>query len=138
MSSRARRKRGASRRKLAQDAGFRSAFEWEVARQAEEVGIEFQYEPEGYLIEWQPKTKKYKPDFILPNGIIVETKGRFTVFDRQKHLAIKAQHPELDIRFVFQYDNRLDRRSSTTYCEWCAQKGFICAVGHIPKAWYEE
>jgi N-acetylmuramoyl-L-alanine amidase len=38
----------------------------------------------------------------LPNGIIIESKGRFLTADRQKHLLIKQQHPQLDIRFVFQ------------------------------------
>ena len=131
-------RRGFERRKAAQRAGFRSAFEQEVARQAEESGIEFQYEPDGLIIEWQPSAKKYKPDFILPNGIIVETKGRFTVFDRMKHLAIREQHPELDIRFVFQYNNRLDRRSRTTYGEWCDKHGIKWAMKYIPKEWYDE
>ena len=44
---------------------------------------------------------RYTPDFVLPNGIIIETKGRFMPADRQKHLLIKAQYPDLDLRFVF-------------------------------------
>lgn len=41
------------------------------------------------------------PDFVLTNNIIIETKGLFTSPDRRKHVWIKKQHPELDIRFVF-------------------------------------
>ena len=43
----------------------------------------------------------YIPDFVLDNGIIIETKGLFTSEDRRKHIEVQKQHPELDIRFVF-------------------------------------
>ena len=50
----------------------------------------------------QPEKKRsYTPDFWLPNNIVVETKGFFTVQDRQKHIWIKEQYPKLDLRFVF-------------------------------------
>ena len=53
-------------------------------------------------VEWEDLAyRTYTPDFLLPNGIIIETKGRFTPEDRRKHLLIKKQHPDLDIRFVF-------------------------------------
>ena len=45
--------------------------------------------------------RTYTPDFVLPNGIILETKGQFISDDRRKHKLIKQQHPDLDIRFVF-------------------------------------
>ena len=40
--------------------------------------------------------------FRLDNGIIIETKGAFNSADRKKHKLIKEQHPELDIRFMFE------------------------------------
>ena len=50
---------------------------------------------EGMKIEWEDLAyRMYTPDFVLPNGIIIETKGRFTVADRRKHLLIKKQHPK--------------------------------------------
>ena len=42
---------------------------------------------------------------MLYNGIIIETKGRFTAADRRKHLLVRKQHPHLDIRFVFENSN---------------------------------
>ena len=33
----------------------------------------------------------------LPNGVLVEVKGRWTPENRKKHLLVRAQHPELDI-----------------------------------------
>jgi hypothetical protein len=59
---------------------------------------------------------KYCPDFRLPNGIYIETKGRFETADRKKHLLIKEQHPELDIRFVFtRSKSTISKTSKTTY-----------------------
>src|SRR3546814_6931922 len=66
----------------------------------------------------------YTPDLILKNGIIVETKGIFDVDDRRKHELIKAQHPGLDIRFVFSRSKSPIRKGSkTTYADWCAKRG---------------
>lgn len=81
----------------------------------------------------------YTPDFILPNGIIVETKGRFVPEDRQKHILIKRQYPELDIRFVFTNSRaKLYKGSKTSYADWCFKYGFKYADKVIPKAWFSE
>lgn len=82
---------------------------------------------------------KYTPDFILPNGIIIEAKGLFETADRQKHLLIKKQYPHLDIRFVFQNpNNRLYKGSKTTYADWCKKHGYQYATKLIPSAWFKE
>lgn len=66
----------------------------------------------------------------------METKGVFSAKDRKKHLLIKEQHPELDIRFVFQRStNALYKGSPTTYGEWCDEHGFKYADTTIPKEW---
>lgn len=81
----------------------------------------------------------YKPDFPLPNKIIVETKGEFPTKDRQKHLAIRDQYPHLDIRFVFSNPNtRISKQSRTTYAAWCEKNKFMYAKGSVPKAWLDE
>jgi len=91
-------------------------------------------------IEWEDlRYRKYTPDFELDNGIIVETKGIFDNEDRRKHVAIKTQHPELDIRFVFSNANaKLYKGSKTRYFEWCDKNGFIWAHRVIPEAWLTE
>lgn len=127
-----------AKRQAAQKEGYRSAFEQEIAEQAKKDGIKFEYERPESVITWIPKPKKYLPDFVLSNGVIVEAKGRLTVFDRAKHLAIKAQFPDLDIRFVFQFDNKLTRGSKTRYSDWCEKKGFKFAFLRIPKSWAKE
>lgn len=85
------------------------------------------------------KVHKYTPDFELPNGILIETKGRFTAEDRTKHLNVKRCNPHYDIRFVFQRSKSpLYKGSKTTYAEWCDRHGFKWADKVIPQAWIEE
>ena len=80
--------------------GYRSGLEFKISMALDT--IKYKYEYESIKIEWEDLTyRTYTPDFILNNGIIIETKGRFLSADRKKHIAIKKQHPDLDIRFVF-------------------------------------
>jgi len=82
------------------------------------------------------RNKSYTPDFILPNGVIVESKGRFTTDDRMKHLEIKKQHPELDIRFVFSNSRaKIRKGSKTTLGMWADKNGFMYADKRIPEEW---
>ena len=78
---------------------FRSKFEETVAEALGLVCPDYEYETLRipYVVE-----RNYNPDFILPSGIIIEAKGYFKSADQRKHKLIKKQHPEKDIRFVFQ------------------------------------
>jgi hypothetical protein len=119
--------------------GFRSGLEDVVAAQITSRGLDPQYETVKIEYVKPEKKHKYTPDFPLPNGIIVETKGRFDVADRQKHLLIKAQHPEKDIRFVFSNSRqRISKGSQTTYADWCRKHGFLFADKLIPESWFNE
>lgn len=116
--------------------GFRSGLEEKISQELASQGISFGYEDRVIRYLKPAKEAKYTPDFNLPNGIIVETKGRFLTADRQKHLLVKKQHPELDIRFVFSNSRqRISKQSKTTYADWCQKNGFIYADGSIPKDW---
>ena len=124
---------------VAKKYGFKSGLEENISQQIEGRGIEVKYESEevNYII---PASEHiYHPDFKLPNGIIVETKGRFVLADRKKHLLVKQQHPELDIRFVFSNSkNKINKKSKTTYADWCEKNGFKYADKVIPDEWFEE
>ena len=122
----------------ARKAGFRSGFEHMLAGLLEEQGIPYEYEPKESKIKWTSKEKTYTPDFVLENGVIIEAKGRFTREDRTKHERIKAQHPALDIRFVFQFDNPITKGSSTRYSDWCTKRGFLYAFNAIPEEWTKD
>ncbi len=97
----------------------------------------FEYEP--FKITYQKKPSKYTPDLLLENGILVEVKGYFDADDRAKHLLIKEQHPNLDIRFVFQNSKKkIHKSSNTTYGDWCHAHGFLFADKEIPYEWTQE
>jgi hypothetical protein len=116
--------------------GYRSGFEHKVSEQLTESKIKFGYE--DTVIDYiKPQTfHKYTIDFTLPNGILVETKGRWVIEDRKKHLLIKQQHPELDIRIVFQSaKTKIRKGSKTTYADWCDKHGIVWAEKNIPKSW---
>lgn len=129
------RPKNSKTRKDALAAGFRSGMEKMVAGQLTLAGVPFEYET--MRIPWV-ENHYYKPDFILPNGVILEVKGRFTGKDRAKHLKVRKQHPEWDIRFVFQIDNTLTKASDTRYSEWCDKHGFEYCFVNIPPEWYKE
>jgi hypothetical protein len=80
----------------------------------------------------------YYPDFKLPNGVFVEVKGLFDVEDRRKQLAVKVQHPDLDIRIVFVKANTpISRGSKSTYATWCDKHKIQWSSGKIPDSWFD-
>ncbi|WP_295789405.1 endonuclease I [uncultured Veillonella sp.] len=127
------RKRGFRQRV---DRSVRSNFEGRIKLNLLNDGVDFTYESKSfkYLIE-----HKYTPDFILSNGIIIEAKGLFLPEDRTKHLKVKEQHPELDIRFVFQADQWLTKSKKNKYSDWCKKNGFKYHIGdRVPIEWINE
>jgi len=119
--------------------GYRSGLEERIAEQLDKLGVEYKYE-EVKLKYIKPASEHiYTPDFVLPNGIIVETKGRFLALDRQKHLLVRKNNPTLDIRFVFSNSNaRISKTSRTTYAAWCEKNNFKYADKTIPQEWIDE
>lgn len=114
---------------------YRSGLEERFGNLLDKQAVPFLYEVErfSYVTE-----SRYTPDFFLKNGVIIECKGFFKPSDRRKMLAVKQQHPELDIRFVFQRNNTLSKSSKTTYGDWCDKHGFpYCIFPQIPKDWLE-
>jgi len=117
---------------------YRSKFEETVAKKLEEANVEYSYEAIKILYKLS-EVRKYTPDFILPNGIVIETKGRFVAADRKKHLLIREQCPDVDIRFVFQNPKiKISKASKTSYADWCDKNGFKWAARDIPQEWIDE
>jgi hypothetical protein len=117
---------------------YRSGLEEQVAAYLKEKQKKVRYEL--LKVEWEDlRYRTYTPDFVLDNGIIIETKGIFDTADRRKHREIKRQHPELDIRFIFSNANsRLYKGSKSRYCDWCDKHKFQWAHRVIPEAWLKE
>jgi hypothetical protein len=133
------RKKTKTSSKLGLEHGFRSGLEDLNAKHLLSIGEKVRYE--AHTLEYtQPgKLRKYTPDFILGNGIVIETKGRFLTADRQKHKLIKAAHPDLDLRFVFSNPHqRISKQSKTTYAAWCEHNGFLWADKTVPVSWTKE
>ena len=118
--------------------GYRSGLEHKLSIYLKEHKQKYWYE--SIKIEWEDLAyRTYTPDFILANGIIIETKGRFLASDRRKHLAIKKQHPQLDIRFVFENSkNKLRKGAKSTYGQWCIKYGFRYYDRIVPEDWLKE
>ena len=125
-------------RRMAIKHGYRSGLEHNISIYLDTHKIKYDYE--CVKIEWEDLAyRTYTPDFVLPNGIIIESKGMFTAAERRKHLAIKRQHPNLDIRFVFENSRRkLRKGAKSTYGEWCDKYGFQCYTRIIPEEWLKE
>jgi predicted nuclease of restriction endonuclease-like RecB superfamily len=122
--------------------GYRSGLEDKAAAQIKAAGVELLYETDKVNYVVPERNAKYTPDFRLPKKggfFYVETKGIWNVADRQKHLLIKRQHPDLDIRFVFSNCNsKLYKGSKTTYAAYCDKHGFVYSHKTIPEEWLHE
>lgn len=119
--------------------GYRSGLEDRLAKQIAAAGHVVRFETIKVPYTVPEKVHKYTPDFPLDNGIIIEGKGIFDAQDRIKHLYIKAQYPELDIRFVFTRANApITKGSKTTYADWCIKHGYRYAEKDIPREWFFE
>ena len=122
--------------------GYRSGLEVTIAEELRRLNIPFSYETERLSFLIPQRSAKYTPDFILPKvgGVwYLETKGRWVTADRQKHVLIKKQLPQLDLRFLFQNANaKLYKGSKTSYADFCIKNGFAFAHKRIPDEWIEE
>lgn len=138
-TQRIRQKKTRTSTEVGLEHGFRSGLEDLNARLLLDNGVQVTYEEHKLKYSQPSKERTYTPDFILPNGIVIETKGRFITSDRQKHLHIKASWPDLEIRFVFSNArSKISKRSLTTYAAWCEHKGFLWADSTIPLEWLKE
>ena len=108
----------------------RNKFETRIDKQLKQSGLKYKYESEKipYVIAGH-----YIPDFIVdtPTGkVYLETKGYFRPEAKRKMVAVKKQHPELDIRIIFYNGNKTNIR-------WALKHGFKFAFHEIPKEWLD-
>lgn len=129
---------------------YRSGLEARIAKQLTDAKVPFKFEESK--LQYFLKVRKgscedcgstlvlqehwYTPDFELTDsGIIVETKGLFSSKDRTKMRAVKAQHPELDIRMLFYSNGKLNKGKPLKYEDWCQKYGFKYAFKTLPLDW---
>jgi len=113
---------------------FRSGLERQVAELLKQLNIKFEYES---LKLQYTIPHDYTPDFILPNGVILEAKGYWSAEDRRKIKAVIAQNPNIDLRMVFMAPTKkISKRSRTSYAQYCEQRGIKwCSFKKIPYTW---
>jgi len=113
---------------------YRSQLEERVAVLLTNLGVTYEYETTKIAYQI---SHNYQPDFILPNGIILECKGYWDSDDRRKIKNVKEQNPDVDVRMVFQAPyNTISKRSKTTYAKWCDRHNIPwCTFQEIPIDW---
>ncbi len=118
---------------------FRSGLEKKIYEAAILANRELDYEPTNPIIRYVVPAR-YIPDFLLPNGILIEAKGWLRPRDRAKMARVKLENPNLDIRFVLQRANSKVGKSqnSLMYYQWCEKHGFPWSEGLIPDEWWDE
>lgn len=107
---------------------LRNKFETRLHRQLKRAGVSFTYEGEKipYVLSGH-----YLPDFILntPLGkVYIEAKGYLRPEHKRKLVAVKKQHPNIDLRILFYSSNK-------KYIKWAEKTGFKYAIETIPKDW---
>tara|TARA_R100001082_G_scaffold111222_1_gene94217 strand:+ start:776 stop:1132 length:357 start_codon:yes stop_codon:yes gene_type:complete len=114
---------------------FRSRFEAQVALALNKQKIKFEFEP--HKIGYVPPPRVYIPDFyIKDHDFYIEVKGRLLQSDRVKHLLVKKQNPELDIKFLFANSRKkIYKGSKTSHADWADKHGFEWAEQVPPKEW---
>lgn len=122
---------------------YRSGLEASVSAQLTEAGVPVIYEQDKLSYDIPATPHKYTPDFRIDRDdgsfFYVETKGLFAAEDRKKHLHVKRDNPDVEIRFVFSSSKaKLYKGSPTTYGMWCEKNGFRYADKLIPPAWLAE
>ena len=100
--------------------------------------LEYEVDKLPYVLE-----KNYIPDFTITRDdgtiLYIEAKGLGRAFDgyvRAKMIAIKAQHPEKDIRIIFYRDGPIAKNAKMKASDWAEKHGFPYSISEIPEEWF--
>ena len=129
---------------------FRSHFEAGCATELTRMGIIYEYEP--FDLEYFSKVRGgecndcgshdvekirwYCPDFWVPrHSTVIESKGKFTSENRTKMLDVIAAHPDINVRMWFMYNNKLHKKSTVRYSDWCEKHRVTYHIGKEAPLW---
>lgn len=84
------------------------------------------YEPDKFKYVQPAMDRTYTPDFKTGRKkLYLEAKGKLDLETRKKMVWFKECNPDVRIIFLFQNaDNKLTKRSKTTYWMWAEANGF--------------
>lgn len=121
----------------------RSRYERDIVQHAIDLGLPYAYE--SVVLEYETAIVKgtckacgatgrdvvqrrtYTPDIVLPNGIVVEIKGKFDASKRNLMRQLVRCNPDVDIRFIFMRDNRFGQaKTRKRYSDWARAQGVQC------------
>lgn len=108
----------------------RNKFESKIQTQLRRAKVTFKYESErvAYIL-----ARHYVPDFIIetPTGkVYIECKGYLRPEHKCKLVAVKKQHPEIDLRILFYAFNKKN-------IKWAEKNGIRYAINTVPKEWLD-
>lgn len=131
-----------------------SGLELRVAEQLNDlVGEDWEYERESYTW-WEEyrhafcgdcgstkvlQQRSYTPDFFLANGVVIEVKGRLTRRDRKILIGVRKANTDLDLRLIFDKNNRIHKRAKSRCSDWAERYNFQFSLkGVVPEEWTKE
>lgn len=127
--------------------GYRSKLEANIANQLTEFDAAWAYEQDTIPYSIPKSNHMYHPDFAIDTAsgtLYIECKGRhrwggLDKKTRDKMSLVKEQHPDLDIRFIFdRAGNKIGNSpKSKTWEKWCDENGFKYAIKNIPEEWLD-
>ena len=116
-------------------AGYRSGLESRFQAACKEKGWKFPYEQDKIKYVIPASNHTYTPDFTVTSNVYIETKGLWTGADRKKAVFIKEQHPDITILYVLQRNQKLSKKSTTTYLDWAAKNSLDACIYANTEHW---
>ena len=119
----------------------RSKLELKFEEIIKEFNVEYDYEVTKIPYTIPESNHNYTVDWTFINGLLVETKGYLSDHkERYKYVLLKQQHPDLDLRFVFDNPNKLCGGTKMTHAKWAEKYGFAyCSIRDVEqiKQWVQ-
>lgn len=114
------------------ESTLRNKFERRISDELKSLKLKVSYETEKlpYILR-----RNYIPDFIVKTKagkkIYIEAKGYLRPEHKSKLVAVKQQHPDIDLRIVFY---SMSKKNSN----WAIKHKIPYAIGTVPKDWFDE
>lgn len=120
----------------------RSRLEEKFEKLLIDFGVKYSYETTKIPYIVPESNHNYTVDFSIVGGLQLEVKGYLSDYsERHKYILIKQQHPDLDLRFVFDNSNKLVGGAKMTHGKWAEKYGFpYCSIKDIDiiESWLKE
>jgi hypothetical protein len=122
---------------------LRSRLEQTFATILEDNKIPYEYEAVKIAYTIPESEHVYTVDWSFPNKpILIESKGYLSDYkERHKYVLLKEQHPDMDLRFVFDNPKKLCGGTKMTHGAWAEKYNFpYCSIKevHTIKEWLSE